>query len=580
MNSTSTSAASQQRATKLKIGELLLREGVLTTQQLDQALALQRSSGRRLGRVLIEQGFLTERALALMISQQLRLQFADLRSDALDVNVCRRLTEVQARRLRALPLRDSEKAMLVAVSDPTELSLVDDLERFLKRPVELVVVEETKLLAAVDKVYRDTEKISALSRELQQELSSVNSALDLQQSLGAGADDAPVVRLLQSLLEDGVRMRASDVHIEPQDRKLVFRLRIDGMLHTQTESDLRIAPALILRLKLVAGLDISEKRLPQDGRFVAQVSGAPVDIRISTLPTQHGESAVLRLLVRNSQLLGLDRIGMPASMVARVRTATERTSGMVLVTGPTGSGKTTTLYGMLSELNRPNSKAITVEDPIEYRLPGVNQVQVNEKIGLTFSSVLRSVLRQDPNIILVGEMRDRDTVETGLRAAMTGHMVLSTLHTNDAASTPIRLLDMGAAPYLVALSLQIVIAQRLARTLCESCSEEVVPSARELAFISMHLGSDSAPSRLRAGRGCPECNGSGFIGRVGVYEMFEMTDDLADSLGKTDPGLFVANAREQMGAATLPRQALNLALAGRTTVQEAMKLVARQDSER
>jgi MSHA biogenesis protein MshE len=568
-----------QPAAKLKIGELLVREQVLSAEQLQKALEVQRATGRRLGRVLIEQGFLTERALSLMVSQQLGLHFADLRADALDIALCRQLPEVQARRLRALPLRDSPKAMLVAVSDPTELTLIDELERFLKRPVELVVVEETKLLAAVDKVYRDTEKISALTRELQQELSTVNSALDMQQSLAAGADDAPVVRLLQSLLEDGVRMRASDVHIEPQDKKLVVRLRIDGTLHAQTESDLRIAPALILRLKLVAGLDISEKRLPQDGRFVAQVSGVPVDIRISTLPTQYGESAVLRLLVRSSQLLGLDRIGLPAPMVAKVRAATERTSGMVLVTGPTGSGKTTTLYAMLSELNRPDCKAITVEDPIEYRLPGLNQVQINEKIGLTFASVLRAVLRQDPDVILVGEMRDRDTVETGLRAAMTGHMVLSTLHTNDAASTPVRLLDMGAAPYLVALSLQIVIAQRLVRTICASCAEEVVPSERERAFIAMHLGHHGVPARLRAGRGCSQCNGSGFSGRQGVYEMFEMTEDLADALGKSESGAFVAQAREQMGEATLPRQALDLALAGRTHVQEAMKLAARQGSE-
>jgi MSHA biogenesis protein MshE len=314
-------------------------------------------------------------------------------------------------------------------------------------------------------------------------------------------------------------------------------------------------------LKLSAGLDIAEKRLPQDGRFVAQVGGAPVDIRMSTMPTQHGESAVLRLLVRDSTLLSLDRLGMPESMVARVRETLSRTSGMVLVTGPTGSGKTTTLYAMLGELNSPERKSITVEDPVEYRMPGLNQVQVNEKIGLSFDTVLRSVLRQDPDVILVGEMRDQATVETGLRAAMTGHMVLSTLHTNDAVSTPVRLLDMGAAPYMVALSLQMVIAQRLVRTVCRSCAEPYEPTPGERTFIAMNRGEVSLQNLVR-GRGCAQCNRSGYSGRVGVYELFEMTEALAAMLSRQDSAGFVKGARAQVAGGALHEQALAPGLAG------------------
>jgi MSHA biogenesis protein MshE len=304
--------------------------------------------------------------------------------------------------------------------------------------------------------------------------------------VAASVEDAPVVKLLQSLFEDAVQVRASDIHIEPQERKLQIRFRIDGVLHLQMETDSKIAPALVLRLKLVSGLDISEKRLPQDGRFHMNIRGNAVDVRISSMPTQYGESVVMRLLNQGSGLLGLERLGMPQRILERVRHAIARPSGMVLVTGPTGSGKTTSLYAALSEINTPERKIITVEDPVEYRLPGINQVQVHEKIDLTFERVLRSALRQDPDVILVGEMRDRATAEIGLRAAMTGHMVLSTLHTNDAASTPIRLLDMGVPPYMVAMSLNLVLAQRLLRVVCENCAQPV-PTPQEQEWLRTQM---------------------------------------------------------------------------------------------
>jgi len=322
----------------------------------------------------------------------------------------------------------------------------------------------------------------------------------------------------------------------------------------------------------MSGLDISEKRLPQDGRFNVRVRGTQVDVRLSTMPTQYGESAVMRLLNQSTGVLGLDNIGMPAEMVERMREVINRSSGMVLVTGPTGSGKTTTLYAALSELNTPERKIITVEDPVEYRMPGVNQVQINEKIDLGFDRVLRSALRQDPDVILVGEMRDKATVETGMRAAMTGHMVFSTLHTNDAISTPVRLLDMGAPRYMVALSLQLVIAQRLVSVVCQSCAKEHKPLPNEHEWLRHEFGDSVDRYRYMSGSGCSNCNGTGFSGRTGVYEMLEMTAPVVAAANADDVQAFMDAARAQMAGNTLRRHAAVLAASGTTTVDEAMRI--------
>jgi MSHA biogenesis protein MshE len=563
---------------KLRLGEILVEQGALTTEQLESALEQQRSSGLRLGKILIGQGLLSERGLAVALSRQLRLQYVDLRGVEIDAEIARRIPAAQARRLRALPIRQQgrrgDDPIVVGLVDPLDVDAVADLERQLDRPVEVAVVEESKLVAAIDRIYRRTAEISGLARELERDLgSSAEGSVDLgQMSLGARPEDAPVVRLLQTILADAARVRASDIHIEPQAAGVQIRFRIDGVLTSQTQLDSKVGPALVLRLKIVAGLDIAEKRLPQDGRFVAQLDGASIDIRLSTLPTQHGESVVMRLLGRQGALLSLDELGMPDAMLGALRATAERASGMVLVTGPTGSGKTSTLYALMSHMNGPQHKLMTVEDPVEIRLPGVVQVQVNEKIGLGFSKVLRSMLRQDPDVLLVGEMRDADTVETGLRAAMTGHMVLSTLHTNGAASTPARLLDMGAPAYLVAMSLNVVIAQRLVRRLCPHCSQPREPNARERAFIERTMPGFDPASMTRAAVGCGECNGTGFAGRVGVYEMLQMDEALAHLLITADSVAFSAAAKARIGDATLERHALRRALDGETTVSEAMRV--------
>jgi MSHA biogenesis protein MshE len=387
-----------------------------------------------------------------------------------------------------------------------------------------------------------------------------------------------VAKLLQTLFEDALRARASDVHLEPMERRLQIRFRVDGALVVHTEAESRIGPAVVQKLKLAAGLDITERRLPQDGRFSVQVRGQAIDLRISTMPTQYGESVVLRLLPQNNGLLALDRIGMPEAILARVRATLAQSSGMLLVTGPTGSGKTTTLYGALAELNSPSAKIITVEDPVEYRLPGITQVQVHEKIGLSFATVLRSTLRQDPDTVLVGEMRDRDTVETGLRAAMTGHMVLSTLHTNDALSTPLRLLDMGAPRFLIASSLRLVLAQRLLRAVCPQCRRSHVPDAQELAFLSA-WSIDPAAAELSRGGGCAHCNNTGHLGRLAAYEMLEMTPPVVEAFNREDPAPYIAAARRQVEAHALARHVCELVATGRTTVAEAIRLIGHGELE-
>ena len=561
------------RPEKVRLGEILIQQKLLTAEQLRAALEEQKKSGLRLGRVVIDRGYASEEQISQALARQLGIPYINLKQYNIKREITLKLTEAQARRFRALVLEDIGRTYRVAMADPTDLTAYDEIVRLLKRDIELAVVTETELLRIVDRTYRRTEEITGLARELEVEMGDAAGVVDFGAlALTPGLEEAPVVKLLQTVFEDAIQARASDVHIEPQEKRLQIRFRIDGVLHLQTESDPKIASAVVLRLKLMSGLDISEKRLPQDGRFNVKVRANQIDVRISTMPTQYGESVVMRLLNQAGGVLGLDRIGMPEAMLAKLREVIHRPSGMVLVTGPTGSGKTTTLYSALGELNTLERKIVTVEDPVEYRLHGINQVQVNEKIELTFARVLRSTLRQDPDVILVGEMRDKETVETGLRAAMTGHMVFSTLHTNDAVSTPVRLLDMGAPRFMVALSLQLVIAQRLVRVNCESCAAPHELLAHEREWLRLELLDMVDEQRCRRGKGCTNCNGTGYAGRTGVYEMLEMTGPVVEAANQENIQRFMEVAREQMAGNTLRRHAAQLAVAGTTTVDEAMRI--------
>ena len=573
--SNDSTAPGTARREKLRLGDVLVQQRLISEEQLKQTLDQQRVTGKKLGRLLIESGVITEETLAHALARQMRVPVVNLKSFPLKSELVRLLAESPARRHRALVLEDKGDHLLVAFADPLDLAAYDELTRLLKRRINIAVVPESQLAPAFDRHYRRTEEISGLAKALEKDIGDAVDFGALQAAVGQ--EGAPVVRLLQSVFEDAVQVGASDVHLEPQENELLIRSRIDGVLQTQTQADKRIASALAQRLKLMASLDISEKRLPQDGRFTLRLRDRTIDVRLSTLPSQYGESVVMRLLGQGNDIRRLDSIGMPGDMLARFREVLGRSSGLVLVTGPTGSGKTTTLYAALAEIDAEQNKVITVEDPVEYRLPGLTQVQVNEKIDLSFARVLRATLRQDPDVILVGEMRDPETAEIGLRAAITGPLVLSTLHTKDAIGTPFRLLDMGVPPFMVATSLQAVIAQRLLRVNCESCAEPHEPSPQELAWLITMGGDDCARMHNLRGRGCSACNGTGYAGRQGVYEMLEMDATLAQAATHGDASVFLASARERMKGKTLAYRAFDMVRAGRTSIAEAMRLATDAD---
>lgn len=556
---------------KVRLGDLLVQAGEITPEQLSIALAEQRRSGHKLGTILVELGFITEHRILEALANQLGLKLIDLRHYRYDPEIVRKLPEHIARRNRVILLNDRSDPPLIGMADPTDLFAYDEVVRHLGREAEVAVVREADLLAVFDNAYRRTEEIVQLARDLGQELSAGDSDVDRLLRVEDVAD-APVVRLLQTLFEDAALSRASDIHIEPGDKDLRIRMRIDGVLQEQVLNEKRIAGAVVSRLKLVAGLDISERRLPQDGRFDIRVRSKTYDVRLSTMPTQHGESVVMRLLDHDPERFDLIKLGMPAPILERFRHQLKHPHGMILVTGPTGSGKTTTLYAALRDLNTPERKIITAEDPVEYRLERINQVQVNPQIGLTFATILRSALRQDPDVILVGEMRDTETAEIGLRAAITGHLVLSTLHTNDAISTADRLIDMGAEGYLVAAALRAVLAQRLIRRICESCVQDHVPDDQEIAWLE-GLGEDITRIRLRKGHGCPQCNNTGYRGRIGVYEYLEPNAAMLAALRHNDLQSFTELAQQSAFYHPLLQSALAYAKQGVTTIEEVMRIV-------
>lgn len=558
---------------KMRLGDLLVHEHIISNEQLMQALNSQKTTGRKLGNTLIELGYISERQLLEFLAQQLDVPFLDISQRRIPSEVATILPEVHARRIRALVIESNDDAILIGMSDPADLGGLDQLEvMFAPKKINLAVVMESQLFEAFDGIYRRTADIESFASQLEEEYEQ-SSDFDLSTSFVDESGDATVGKLLQSVFEDAVQMRASDIHIEPDDKQLRIRQRIDGVLQENILKESKIAAAMVLRLKLMAGLDISEKRLPQDGRFNLQIKGHNIDVRMSTMPVQHGESVVMRLLDQSAGLLSFDETGMPVEMIARLRHQISRPHGMVLVTGPTGSGKTTTLYAALSELNSASKKIITVEDPVEYRLPRINQVQVNSKIDLTFSSVLRTSLRQDPDILMVGEMRDQETVEIGLRGALTGHLVLSTLHTNDAITSALRLIDMGAAGFLVGSSLRAIVAQRLVRRVCESCQEDYQPDTQELFWLTHLAGEQEKNVQYKHGIGCQTCNYTGYKGRIGVFELLEMNEGMMAALKRDDAEAFTDLSKKNPTFTPIANAAYQYAVSGITSVEEVLRLV-------
>ena len=563
---------------KKRLGDLLVDEQLISEAQLGNALKEQRNLGLKLGATLIHLGYINEDQILTFLAQQLNIPIVDLLKVKIDHNAVQLIPEVHARRLRALAIHDDGEKVTLVVSDPADLHSLDVLTTLLKgRDYELMIAREDQLVESFDRVYRRTKEIASFAVKLSEEHGE-SSAFDVSGlELGGEGSDATVVKLLQSLFEDAVQVGASDIHIEPDEKVLRIRQRVDGVLQETLLPESGIASALVLRLKLMAQLDISEKRLPQDGRFNINIKGKSIDIRVSTMPIQKGESVVMRLLDQSAGVLSFEQIGIPNHLKERLELQLKRPNGLILVTGPTGSGKTTTLYSALNTLNSPGSKIITVEDPVEYRLERVNQVQVNTKIGLDFSTVLRTALRQDPDILLVGEMRDNDTMEIGLRGALTGHLVLSTLHTNDAISSTLRLLDMGAPGYLVASALRAVIAQRLIRRLCENCKTQHETPLDQQLLLEQLTTEPLQNTSFYSAPGCQRCQFTGYRGRIGVFELLEIDDAMVSALRLDNTEEFSIAAKKSPYFQPLAIAALDYAKQGITSLGEVFKLVDRFD---
>lgn len=557
---------------RARLGDLLVSLGVLTEEQLVTALEVQKKQGSKLGEVLIQLNMIDEVKLAHILSQQMHLTFVDLKHVHINPDVVQKIPERISRRFRIIAIDQIEETYTVGMADPTDLVAYDEVIKLFGKSFNMVVVTETDMLRIIDQVYRRTEDIVSFAEELKEELGKDQAALELAEA-EAVSETAPVARLLDSIFEDAVQVGASDIHIEPDEKFLRIRQRIDGVLNESIIQGTEVTAALVLRIKLMAHLNISEKRLPQDGRFFKTVKDHHIDIRVSTMPVRFGESVVMRLLDQSSGILRMSELGMPPKILERMKYLIHRPLGMVLVTGPTGSGKTTTLYSALAELNTKETKIITIEDPIEYTMSRINQIQVNPIIGLDFSTILRSTIRQDPDIIMVGEIRDEETVRIALRAAMTGHLVFSTLHTNDSISCAMRLMDMGAEGFLIASALKAVLAQRLVRKICPVCIKDYTPNNEERDWLRNLLGSKfDEKATFKKGAGCARCNQTGYRGRLGVYELLEIELSLADALRVHDSKLFTHLAQQQTNFQPLTIAAYNYALQGTTSLEEVLSL--------
>jgi type IV pilus assembly protein PilB len=553
-----------------RLGELLVARNVVTKTQLIEALLQQSASGKRIGALLVELGALDERALAQLLAEQMDVPLVDLRTDTPDPEAVKRLPETVARNVNAVPIRIDGDVLEVAVADPSD-HFAKVLSDAAGSAVRLCIAPASDIRWAVDNSYRALagvdEQIEAF--EATDSLRRAAAPLEFQHSLAG--DDAPVVKVVNLMITQGLRDRASDVHIEPQDRRVRIRYRIDGALHDVLALPANIGPALVSRIKIMAGMNIVEKRRAQDGQIAMDVDGRDLDIRVSTTATIWGEKAVLRLLDKSRTLYRVQDLGMPDETADTYGKLVHSPYGMVVCSGPTGSGKTTTLYATLAEINDPRKNIVTIEDPVEYVFPSINQIQINEQAGITFAGGLRSILRQDPDIILVGEMRDVETARIAVQSALTGHFVLSSIHATDAAAALHRFIDMGIEPFLISSSLRAIVGQRLLRRICMSCAVEGKPSPEELAFYTASGGSPK--KRFWRGEGCNFCAKTGYLDRIGVYELL--------LVGERMKSLVLAGAGHDQirglaieeGMRTLRQEAIRLVEEDITTVDEVMRTV-------
>jgi len=555
------------------LGQILREQHGVAEKVLEAALEKQKASGKRIGEVLVEMKAVNSRTLARALARQQGLDYLETISDEFFCAASLEKIPVSfLRRNLLFPLKNGEDRLLVAVADPLATQPLNDLAALTGKPVEMTLSAPEEILGALN---RNVEKQAESSQEFMEDIPE-----NLGDSLGANlepadlldtSDEAPLIRFVNSLITQGYKQRASDIHIEPFESDVAIRYRVDGILYDVLRPPRRVHAGLVSRIKIMSNLNIAEKRLPQDGRFRVRIAGKDVDVRVSTLPTAFGERAVLRLLDKTSSILTLEELGMERSLLGRVESLIGKPHGIFLVTGPTGSGKTTTLYAALSRLNSREKNIITVEDPIEYQLAGVGQIQVNPKIDLTFANGLRSILRQDPDIIMIGEIRDRETAEIAIQSALTGHMVFSTLHTNDSAGALTRLVEMGVEPFLAASSIAGILAQRLVRKVCPHCRKESVPSV-ELVRELENEGLYSAEGVFYHGEGCGECMNIGYRGRTGLYELLIVDDETRDLLLQKKDSATIKNAALRRGMKTLRTDGLKKALKGETSLEEVLRV--------
>jgi type IV pilus assembly protein PilB len=562
-----------------RIGQILVDLGFITDRQLGVLLEEQQQRrGELLGQVALSMGMISEEQLTQALAEQMGLQVVNLSEVVVPPEVLAHVTEPMAQLYRIVPVSFRDNTLTVAMCDPQKLSVIDELRSFLGYDVRAVVASEKDVLRALERYYAGGgESVEQLIADLEtdEELAAAASALEREgpidlTAVEALADTAPVRKLLNMVLLLAIKDHASDLHFEPFEGEFKIRIRADGVLYEMVPPPRHLAVAITTRLKVMANLDIAERRLPQDGRIRLSVGGHPVDLRVSVLPTMFGESIVLRILDRSVVMLDLEAVGMDPSTLAAFRQIIERPNGIVLVTGPTGSGKTTTLYGALNELNSVEDKLITTEDPVEYDIDGIVQLPVDPAIGNTFAHFLRSILRHDPDIILVGEIRDLETAEIAVQASLTGHLVFSTLHTNDAPSAITRLRDMGIPPFLITATLEAVLAQRLVRKICQECREETVPSTENLADLDL-TPEDVIGKKFYRGRGCPACNNTGFRGRTGIFELMPMNEMIRDLVHRGVSTEKIRDAALRSGMRPLRQSGLDKVFAGITTIEEVVR---------
>jgi len=558
------------RSKKIYIAQMLLDNHLISQEQIDAALEQQKKTDKKIGRILVDLDFIEEDQLLKTLANQLHIQYISLKDYQIDDKLFNLISEFHARQFRAIVLRHEQEGYLVGMEDPQNLIAIDEIERILNAKIIVALVKESELLEVFDKKYQHSEEILHFAESLSDELSD-NTEFSIQDEK-LTSKDLPVVNLLRSIFEQSLNSNASDIHIEPDEHAVRIRLRIDGVLHEQIIEDIKICQAMIQRIKLMANLNIAEKRLPQDGRISLTIKKQKIDVRVSTIPVQYGESLVMRLLNQSNQFLSLDTLGLPDDLLKHFLHVLHASYGLVLIVGPTGSGKTTTLYASLSLLNQADTKIITVEDPVEYRLPRINQVQVNAEINLTFPIVLRAILRQDPDIVMIGEMRDTTTLEIAIRAAMTGHLVLATLHTNDTVSTIARLIDMGAEGYLLASVLRAVLAQRLVRRICESCKTLVELTPQQQAWLNAVAKIDWQSTQFHKGTGCMKCHHTGYKGRIGVYEFLMLNPELINALHTNNISKFNQLVQTSKEFQSLLTNGLTLAIDGLTSIDEVIAM--------